>query len=65
MVWRKKSIMLRWSVIFLIIALVAALFGFGVIASGAASVAKILFFIFIVLFIITLLTGRSPRKTGL
>ena len=47
------------------IALIAALFGFGVIASGAASVAKILFFIFIVLFIITLITGRSPRKTGL
>jgi uncharacterized membrane protein YtjA (UPF0391 family) len=50
--------MLRWSLTFLIVALVAALFGFGVIASVAADVAKILFFVFLVLFLVTLLLGR-------
>jgi len=38
--------MLRWTITFLIIALVAAVFGFGGIAAGAASIAKVLFFIF-------------------
>jgi uncharacterized membrane protein YtjA (UPF0391 family) len=54
--------MLRWTVIFLIVAIVAAIFGFGGIAVGAAYIAKILFFIFLVLFIITLFLGRSPRR---
>ena len=37
--------MLRWALIFLVVALVAALFGFGGIAAGAAGIAKILFFV--------------------
>ena len=49
--------MLRWTVIFLIVALVAALFGFTDIAAGAAEIAKVLFFIFIVLFLISLIFG--------
>jgi uncharacterized membrane protein YtjA (UPF0391 family) len=52
------STMLSWAVTFLIIALVAALFGFGGIASGAASIAQILFFVFLVLFVVALLMGR-------
>ena len=51
--------MLRWSVTFLIVAIVAAIFGFGGIAAGAASVAKILFFIFVALFVMSLIFGRS------
>jgi uncharacterized membrane protein YtjA (UPF0391 family) len=43
---------------FLIIALVAAVFGFGGIASGATSIAQILFFVFLVLFVVSLLMGR-------
>jgi len=50
--------MLRWSVTFLIIAIIAAVFGFGGIAAGAASFAKILFFIAIAVFLISLFTGR-------
>lgn len=50
--------MLRWTVTFLIIAIIAAVFGFGGIAAGAASFAKILFFIAIAVFLISLLTGR-------
>ncbi len=45
--------MLQYSVIFLVIALVAALFGFGGIAAGAVEIAKILFFIFAVMAIVT------------
>ncbi|MBF9044323.1 DUF1328 domain-containing protein [Rhodobacterales bacterium HKCCE4037] len=54
--------MLGWALTFLIIALVAALFGFGGIASASAGIAQILFFIFIALFVITLImrvVGRS------
>ena len=55
--------MLYWAVVFLVIAIVAAAFGFGGIAAGAALIAKILFFVFIVLFLVGLilhLTRRGP-----
>lgn len=47
--------MLRLAIIFFIVAVVAAVFGFGGIAVGAAAFAKIFFYIFVVLFIISLL----------
>jgi uncharacterized membrane protein YtjA (UPF0391 family) len=50
--------MLSWALTFLIVALVAGVLGFGVIAGTAASIAKILFFVFLVLFIIGLVLGR-------
>ena len=50
--------MLYYTWIFLVIALVAALFGFGLVASAAAGMAKIVFFIFLALFLISLVTGR-------
>lgn len=53
--------MLRWALIFFLISLVAALFGFTEIAVGAAAVAKVLFFIFIVLFLIALIAGLAMR----
>ena len=49
--------MLRWALIFLVIALVAALFGFGGIVEIAAGMARILFFVFIVLLAVSLLLG--------
>jgi uncharacterized membrane protein YtjA (UPF0391 family) len=55
----KTFYMLRWTVTFLIIAIVAAIFGFTGIAAGAATIAKIIFFIFIVLFLLSLIGGRS------
>ena len=54
--------MLRWSVIFFVIAIIAAIFGFGGIAEGAADIAKILFFIFLALFVIAILFGASIFK---
>jgi uncharacterized membrane protein YtjA (UPF0391 family) len=50
--------MLSWSVTFLIIALIAAALGFGGIAGTAVGIAKILFFVFIVLFLVSLIFGR-------
>ncbi len=53
--------MLSWALTFLVIALIAGVLGFGVVAGTAASIAKILFFVFLVLFIVGLLMGRrSP-----
>ncbi len=58
--------LLGWAVTFLVIALVAAIFGFGGIATAAAGIAEILFYIFLALFVITLLaalfTGRRLTR---
>jgi uncharacterized membrane protein YtjA (UPF0391 family) len=53
--------MLRWSAIFLVTAIVAAVFGFGGIAVAAAGIARILFFVFLVLFLVSLIGGFSSR----
>jgi len=49
--------LLGWALIFLIVALIAAAFGFGGIVSASAGVAKVLFFIFIVVFIVLLISA--------
>jgi len=54
--------MLKWALIFFVISLVAALFGFGGIASGAAAIAKILFYIAIALFVVFLVIGLLAAK---
>ena len=53
--------MLRWSAIFLVIAIAAAVFGFGGIALAAAGVARILFFVFLILFLVSLINGFASR----
>ena len=57
--------MLRWALAFFIIAIIAGILGFGGIATGAADIARICFFFFIVVFLVSLVwglvTGRSPR----
>ena len=53
--------MLRWALLFFLISLVAAALGFTDIAAGAASIAKVLFFIFLVLFVVSLLGGWRGR----
>lgn len=52
--------MLGWAVSFLIIALIAALLGFTWLAGTAAWFAKILFIVFLVLFLVSLISGRRP-----
>lgn len=49
--------MLRWALFFFIISIVAALFGFTDIAAGAAEIARILFFLFVVIFFVLLTLG--------
>jgi len=53
--------MLRLAVLFLVIALIAALFGFDLVGGYAFSAAKILFFVFIVLAVLSLLGGVMRR----
>ena len=53
--------MLHYAVVFFVIALVAALFGFGGIAAGAVSIAKLLFFVFVILAVATFLYGMIKR----
>ena len=54
--------MLYWALMFLVVALIAAAFGFGGIAGAAAGIAKILFFVFLVLFIGSLIMGLVNRR---
>ncbi|MBO9546211.1 DUF1328 domain-containing protein [Caulobacter sp.] len=49
--------MLNWAVTFLVIALIAALLGFTSIAGTAIGIAKILFFVFLILFVVSLVAG--------
>lgn len=46
-----EVVMLYWALVFLVVALIAGVFGFGGIASASAGIAQILFVIFLVLFI--------------
>jgi uncharacterized membrane protein YtjA (UPF0391 family) len=57
--------MLYWAVVFLVIALVAALFGFGGIAVAAAGIAKVLFFLFVIIFVVTLIMGLMRHRRPL
>ena len=50
--------MLRWALVFLIVALIAAFFGFWRLEGLAMWIAKVLFFIFIILFLVSLILGR-------
>jgi uncharacterized membrane protein YtjA (UPF0391 family) len=57
----RKEPMLSWALTFLIIALIAAVLGFGGIAGSAAWIAQVLFGIFIILFLVSFLfRGRPP-----
>lgn len=50
--------MLYWAILFLVVAIIAAFFGFGVIAGTAAWIAKVLFVVFLILFVVSLIFGR-------
>ncbi|MET1753977.1 DUF1328 family protein [Novosphingobium sp. RD2P27] len=54
--------MFKWALIFLVVALVAAVFGFGGIAGAAASIAKILFFVGLALVVLFLVLGVIAGK---
>ncbi|WP_417249297.1 DUF1328 domain-containing protein [Celeribacter sp.] len=56
--------MLGWAITFFVVAIIAAVFGFGGIASASAGIAQLIFFIFLALFIIALIAravrGKPP-----
>jgi uncharacterized membrane protein YtjA (UPF0391 family) len=56
--------MLRWAAVFFIIAVIAAVFGFGGIASGSAEIARVLFFLFLVVFVVSLIWGLVSGRRG-
>lgn len=61
--------MFRWALAFLVFALIAALFGFGGLAGTAAGIAQILFYVGLLLFVVTLLysllTGKRASGPGI
>jgi uncharacterized membrane protein YtjA (UPF0391 family) len=57
----KGGFMLQWALAFFVIALIAAVFGFLGIATAAVGVAKILFFVFLILFVVSLVGGLLRR----
>jgi len=58
---RRRLLMLRWALIFLLIALVASAFGMWGLEGLAMQIARILFFVFLVLLIVSFVTGRRGR----
>jgi uncharacterized membrane protein YtjA (UPF0391 family) len=50
--------MLRWAVLFLVVALIAAVFGFAGVAGAATNIAWFLFALFLILFVVSLIFGR-------
>lgn len=54
-------IMLGWSLAFLIFALIAAVLGFGGLAAASAGIAKLLFFVFLILFVVSLVFRGFSR----
>jgi len=55
--------LLKWAIVFAIISLVAALFGFGGIAQGSADIARILFYLFLAITLILFLLGVFAFRT--
>ncbi len=57
--------MLRWALIFLVIALIAGALGFTGVAGASIAIAKTLFFIFLVIFAVLLIAGLTvARRVG-
>jgi uncharacterized membrane protein YtjA (UPF0391 family) len=59
----KGGLMLYYAIVFLIIALIAGLLGFGFVAFAAAGIAKILFFVFLIMFIVSLIMHAGRRRS--
>ncbi len=57
--------MLRWALGFFVLALVAALFGFGGLAATSAGIAKTLFYVFLVVFLVSLVFGLTASRRPL
>ena len=54
--------LLRWALLFLVVAVIAAVFGFGNVAEGATDIAKVLFYIFLAICAILLIAGAMTYR---
>lgn len=54
--------MLSWALLFFLVAIIAGVLGFGVVAGTAATLAQVLFFLFLIAFAVALITGRRPAE---
>ncbi len=52
--------LLHWTLIFLVLAIVAGILGFGGIAGESVGIAKILFFVFLIIYVISFVLNRAP-----
>jgi len=59
---KEVMIMLRFSLLFLVVAIVAGVFGFAGIVEAAAGIAKVLFVLFLILFIVSFFMGRRSKS---
>ena len=58
---RGRALMFRWAIIFAVVALIAALLGFGGVAGLSAGLAKIFLIVAVVILVLGFLFGRGPR----
>jgi uncharacterized membrane protein YtjA (UPF0391 family) len=58
------AVMLRWAIIFLVVALIAAVFGFGGIAGEAAWIGRVLLVLFLILAVVSFVMGRRAPRIG-
>ena len=56
-----ETAMLNWAILFLIVALIAGVLGFGGVMGTAAWIAKVLFVVFLILFVVSLISGRRVK----
>jgi uncharacterized membrane protein YtjA (UPF0391 family) len=54
--------LLRWALLFLVVAVIAAVFGYGGVAEGATDIARVLFFIFVTIFVLLLIAGAATYR---
>lgn len=54
--------MLSWALAFFIVAMIAAVFGFGGIAHGSANVSQVMFFLFLIAFLVSFIIGVAEDK---
>jgi uncharacterized membrane protein YtjA (UPF0391 family) len=59
---RGPHAMIKWAIIFFVISVIAGFFGFTGVASGARTIAKVLFFIALIVFLIVLVFGVMLGK---
>ena len=59
---QREALMARWAIVFFVVALIAAVFGYGGIAGEAAWIGQILLFVFLVLAVASMLLGRRTAR---